>query len=297
MDPSTQSHQNGTGNTAGVIVNSGSTVASNGNDDGQSHLSAAQRLQKQHESVPVVVEDQSSIVTEDPFPPINLNPTLVSAAPAKKAQPINLSDESAFPSLSMGAGKKAGGMWGGGNGSGLTRVKQGSASASNSNGVSANVSRSATPAGSTAGDEGVAPGVPRPIIFTERVLLPSSDIHVHSYGPASRNKGSLREAEPTTLAEVMKLIMRKYSSVTVEASTSRNVTTFILKGKSVGTKNGQDEVSAAKRELLGRLAKKVSIELPVPASLRGFIVGAKGTTCRGIRVQFRGTNLLHVFPF
>jgi hypothetical protein len=118
-------------------------------------------------------------------------------------------------------------------------------------------------------------------IVTATVQLPSAEIHVQA-PPASsafalgRGRGTFsnsRETEPTTLGEVMKLLMKRHPTVTVEASTSRQLTTFIIKGKG---KNAEDEVAGVKRELLGRLAKKVSIDVEVPAGLRGFIVGAKG---------------------
>lgn len=68
----------------------------------------------------------------------------------------------------------------------------------------------------------------------------------------------------------MKLLMKKYAGVSVEASTSRAITTFIIKGKA------EEDVAKAKRELLSRLSKKVTIEVQVPAGMRAFIIGAKG---------------------
>lgn len=242
-------------------------------------LSAAQLMQQQHEATQSIatVTPEYSV---DPFPPAAVDQASSTPIAKKPAQPINLEDESAFPSLSMGAGKKAAGIWGAsGSSSAAHRIKAPTSNLPNSNGAGGAYSpvRSTTP-GLARGDH-----TSKPITFTEIVSLSAAEIHIHSYGAggnnaANRSRGSQREAEPTTLGEVMKLIMKKHPSVTVEASTSRNVTTFILKGKTSGDKNGQDEVSAAKRELLGRLAKRISIELEIPAGLRGFIVGAKGSS-------------------
>jgi hypothetical protein len=242
--------------TTNTSANSSSLPAqSQSNNDQNPILSAAQLLQQQHESI-------SSSSSIDPFPPTLQDSTTANngtSSTIKKIQPINIEDEAAFPSLSMGSGKKDAGLWGAG---GSGKIK--STASSNGNGTISN----------GGGGGGAAVGA------TERVSLPAGEIHIHPYtiggGAAggNRSRGSARENEPTTLGEVMKLIMRHHPTVTLEASTSRNVTTFILKGKS-GTA-GVEEVASAKRELLGRLAKRVSVELEVPASLRGFIVGAKG---------------------
>lgn len=223
-------------------------------------ITPAQMMQQQHEAANAAAQvPLASVSTADPFPPMRLDDRTTastSAAPASSsatpARAVDLSDESLFPSLSMGGGKKAGTLWG------ATPRR-----------INAPVQPAAAVNGAAAGE-----ALPRSNLFTERVLLPAAEIHVHAYAAgangAARNRGSQREVEPTTLGEVMKHIMRKYAGVMVEASTSRNVTTFILKGKS------EEDVQAAKRELLGRLAKKVTLDVLVPASLRGFIVGAKG---------------------
>ena len=283
-DPSNGIASNGDSNhdyVDGISSHGSSTPASTA-----PRLSAAQLLQQAHEAK--ATEQNSSIITEDPFPPfgsssasngLTTDPfppsTSSDSAPVPvKPKPINISDESAFPSLGMGAGpKKAGTTWGAG-GSAAQRIKQqqpAAASASSSNG---HLSRAATP--SSAADDTLK--VPtNSSIFTATVQLPSAEIHVHapsySAGIGRGRGGPSREAEPTTLGEVMKLLMKRHPTVGVEASTSRQVTTFILKGRG---KTAEEDVNAVKRELMGRLAKKVTIEVNVPAGMRAFIIGAKG---------------------
>lgn len=261
---------------------SGSTAAPQAKRDtsagASSGLSAAQRLQQAHEA-----QEAPAVITEDPFPPFKLteDPFPVAqvnestpAAPARKAKPVDISDESAFPSLGGGnAGKKAA-TWGSGGGAAAQRIKQ-----QDSLSASTPSSRPATPS-SLGGDEGYTTAA-RSNIVSATVQLASSEIHIQAPSANSgfaigRGRGTFsneRQAEPTTLGEVMKLLMKRHPTVTVEASTSRQTTTFIIKGKG---DNAEEKVAQVKRELLARLAKKVSVEVEVPASLRGFIVGAKG---------------------
>ena len=220
--------------------------------------SAAALLQQQHEALSNghSTTDDLSRSTEDPFPVLANEEPL--PAPVK-AKPINISDESAFPSLGGAAPKAAGSLWGAG-GSAAQRIKQ-----------TPVANGSPTPRSLTPSAEA------KPQVYTEVVQLPTADIHVQALASSAfldnlgRNRS--REPEPRTLGEVMKLLMKKHPAVRVEASTSRNVTTFILKAT---TADGEEEVMAVKRELLGRLAKKVTVDVMVPASLRAFIIGAKG---------------------
>ena len=219
-------------------------------------FSAAALLQQQHEALAAPADALAPAPsTEDPFP-VAAAEAAAPAAPAKP-KPINISDESAFPSLGGAAPKATGSLWGAG-GTAAQRIKQ----TPQPNG------HSSTPRASTPNAD------QKPAVYSEVVQLPTADIHVQALASSSadRNRAS-REPEPRTLGEVMKLLMKKHPAVRVEASTSRNVTTFILKAT---TADGEDQVLAVKRELLGRLAKKVTVDVMVPASLRAFIIGAKG---------------------
>jgi hypothetical protein len=215
-----------------------------------------------------MVSTSTNGYSADPFPPSTSTSSQASNTAPVQPKPINISDESSFPSLSSGGGvKKAGPTWGAG-GTAAQRIKQQQPSPArapaptNGNGVA----RAAPGADATrASPSGVR---------TATVQLPTADIHVQSpssSGPRGpRPAGASREVEPTTLGEVMKLLMKKYAGVSVEASTSRAITTFIIKGKA------EEDVAKAKRELLSRLSKKVTIEVQVPAGMRAFIIGAKG---------------------
>ncbi|SCV69949.1 BQ2448_1343 [Microbotryum intermedium] len=285
-------------------------------------LSAAQRMQQAHasgtSSAVQAAKPQNAILTEDPFPPEKLMvddpypslwgpsvgagavtgagaggvstdasglPSAATAQTRSTKKALDVSDESAFPSLGgLAAAPRAvsAASWGGGGGTAAQRLQ---ATATNG---SSEVSRSATPASALHQQNGsdesrsAATGAP---IATATVQLAQSEIHIQApSGPgAGRGRGqtfsNAREVDPTTLGEVMKLLMKRNPTVTVEASTVRGTTTFIIKGK--GSK-ADDDVAKVKRDLLARLAKKVSIEIKVPASTRGFIVGAKGRTLKSI---------------
>ncbi|SGY13363.1 BQ5605_C010g05845 [Microbotryum silenes-dioicae] len=312
---STQANTNGTAADHGSSTGATATSASASRAQ-SAPLSAAQLMQQAHASgasSTAQAKPQNDILTEDPFPPEKLiredpYPSLwvpsagagagavagaasadasasSSASPAqtqaaKKA--LDVSDESAFPSLGgITAAPRAASAasWGGGVGGSVAQRLQAAAA---NNPLEA--SRSATTQQPNGGDDNrsAATGAP---IATATVQLAQSEIHIQApSGPgAGRGRGqtfsNAREVEPTTLGEVMKLLMKRNPTVTVEASTVRGTTTFIIKGK--GSK-ADDDVAKVKRDLLARLAKKVSIEIKVPASTRGFIVGAKGRTLKSI---------------
>ncbi|KAK4705915.1 hypothetical protein P7C70_g280, partial [Phenoliferia sp. Uapishka_3] len=253
-------------------------------------LSAAQRMAQQHsangaqsssaqastssDAFPALGggNAKADLITVDPFPPAATSfDTPASIAPAKP-KPINISDESAFPSLGGNLGaKKAGPSWGAGGGA-AQRIRDATPTPS-SNGNS----RSATPVG----DEST--GTATPNSYSTRVQLPAHGIHIHAAPSAGgRARGvfsNAREIEPTTLGEVMTLLMRRHPSVTIEASTSKNITTFLIKAKGA---EAQAAVETVKRELLGRLAKKVSIDVLIPAGLRALVIGGKGRTLKQI---------------
>ncbi|GAA5910318.1 hypothetical protein JCM5296_000557 [Sporobolomyces johnsonii] len=257
-------------------------------------LSAAQRLQQAHESAhgtptngvaaadPTVDPFPPFISSEDPFP---VAPLPSSAAPKKPKQPasVDVSDESAFPSLGGGPVKPKP-SWGAGGAAAALRVKQGGAAPSPAAAVgrdaspapSSTISRASTPAHGAAGGADFA---------SLTLQLPTSSIHI-SAPPAPRgaprpfsNDPRLRAGEPTTLGEVLKEVMRRHEGVSLEAGSSRNSTTFLVKAKG---KDAAQRAERAKAELLGWLEKKVTEQVEVPASLRAVIIGAKGRTLKAI---------------
>lgn len=224
--------------------------------------SAAARMQQQHFTSNGNGHLVEEVSTVDPFPVLSVEEIPVEAPRALK--PINVNDQSAFPSLGGPSKAATGSLWGA-PGSAAQRFKQSSVP------VQAPLQPSQSPV------QG----------FTERVDFPTSEIQVQALASSSfldglgRNRNSSREPEPKTLGEVMKLLMKRHA-VKIEASTSRNVTTFIIKGISAPGKVLEDEVATAKRELISRLSKKISVKVLVPASIRGSIVGPKGKTLKAI---------------
>lgn len=80
----------------------------------------------------------------------------------------------------------------------------------------------------------------------------------------------------------MTQIQKKYkNTVKVEASTTRstNTTNFVVKGTS------EANVKAARKELTVALAKRVTLEVMIPQSLRAFVIGAKGKNLKNIVEQ------------
>lgn len=90
----------------------------------------------------------------------------------------------------------------------------------------------------------------------------------------------------------MKLLMREYPGVSVEASTSKGLTTFLIKYKppptnAAGAKRGhalaapEEVVQKVKRDLLLKITPRTTEDVSVPASVRAFIIGSKGesATC------------------
>ncbi|KAK4054162.1 hypothetical protein OIV83_001188 [Microbotryomycetes sp. JL201] len=251
-------------------------------------LSAAEWLQQQHEQkTQVLTEDPfpPQLATQDPFPPAQLDGA-TAASPATKAsrnasKPLNVQDEDAFPSLgSATQGSKAVGgssLWGAAGSNAAQRLR--SSAAVGTPVVPAVGSRPDTPSS----DQAYAA---RPAVATDSFQLATADIHIQAPGGqqnGQRQRGTFsneRQQEPTTLAEVLKLLMKRNPNVTVEASSSKNLTTFIIKSKIA---NGDAEIAKVKRDLMARLAKKVSTTVDVPAALRGVIVGAKGRMLKSIQ--------------
>lgn len=212
-------------------------------------LSAAQRLQQQHSQLASNAASDPAPMTEDPFPPTLLAATAPAPRPVAK---LDIQDADSFPSLggAVGGAKPTGSLWG---------------------------SQRATPAAVTAPRSGTPDDSSRASVTTATVSLPTSDIHVQALASQAfldgLGRSRTREPEPKSLGEVMKLLMRKHPVVRIEASTSRNVTTFIIKASGP---ESEEEVQSVKRELVARLSKKVTVEVGIPAGLRAFIIGAKG---------------------
>jgi hypothetical protein len=70
--------------------------------------------------------------------------------------------------------------------------------------------------------------------------------------------------------------MTRYNGVKVESSTStaKGTTTLLIKAQR------QQDLERVKRDLLGRIVKKVNETLQVPASTRAFIIGSKGVSMK-----------------
>ncbi|KEI39517.1 uncharacterized protein L969DRAFT_49218, partial [Mixia osmundae IAM 14324] len=81
---------------------------------------------------------------------------------------------------------------------------------------------------------------------------------------------------PATLGAAIKSVMDMVPGVAIEASTSRTSTTFLFRGKSEGS------IEKARKLLLSRISRKISISLPIPSSTRSVIIGAKGRTLKAI---------------
>lgn len=83
------------------------------------------------------------------------------------------------------------------------------------------------------------------------------------------------------LSTVMSKVQNKYRGVKIEASTTRKTgtTTFVLKAADEAV------VKNAKREITVLLAKHVSTQIMIPASLRAYVIGAKGKNLKVITEQ------------
>lgn len=177
---------------------------------------------------------------------------------------LDLDSETAFPSLGGGsaAASTGGSGWGA-----AARTRAAAA-------VSSTHASSGGGAGAT---------ILQSNIFTESLVLPTASINVTAPPPTTGPRGgfSNREAEPTTLGGVLSQLMSKYNGVKVESSTStaKGTTTLLIKAQR------QQDLERVKRDLLGRIVKKVNETLQVPASTRAFIIGSKG------EYQFPNTTL------
>jgi hypothetical protein len=242
---------------------------------------AHEAAQQQSSSSPadhVLTEDPFPpfVVAQDPFPPANLAPP-VPAPDAQqktaKSSQVDVSDESAFPSLGApvanGKSKASSSLWG--SGAAALRAKQAPAAAADGtrdlSPAPSGSTRSSTPAAAAAGVSSTTLQIPTASIS---ISPPASYAHK---GP--RGFSNERRETPTTLGEVIKEVTRRVDGVAIDASSSRNLTTFIVKAR--GAK-AEDKVDRARNELLAWLEKKVTEEVQVPKSLRAVIIGAKGAS-------------------
>ncbi|WFD32189.1 hypothetical protein MSPP1_003232, partial [Malassezia sp. CBS 17886] len=88
----------------------------------------------------------------------------------------------------------------------------------------------------------------------------------------------LAEEQLAKLSSVLQRVQQRCRNVTIEASTTRRTgsTTFIIKGPS------DAGVQTAKRELSVQLARRVSLSVSVPASLRAYVIGSGGKNVKAI---------------
>ncbi|KDN48495.1 hypothetical protein K437DRAFT_255466 [Tilletiaria anomala UBC 951] len=186
----------------------------------------------------------------------------------RQSQP-DFNSESAFPTLGAAAAKPAA--------SSSWSRKLSTAGGSNGNASSATAASAQQPPASASQWHSTTPVIQRNVV-NETFSLPSSPelvsklpgvltrIRAKFGGPSSAVGAGLGAAA---------------GAVTIEASTTRktNTTTFILKGSSEKT------IKAAKKELSVALAKSVTLTIMIPASLRAFVIGAKGKNLKTITDQ------------
>lgn len=263
-------------------------------------LSAAQRMQLAHEQaqqqqqqqqqLPILTEDPFPVlVTADPFPSSALPPPVAPLGPAaveptNKKRQVDVSDESAFPSLGAPVSRNGGQhqqqqqqhQWGA---AALRAKQQASTLSADSGNATLSSSRASTPSQDAASGSATAAAALN--FYSTTVQLPNSAIHIAppartnaAGGP--RNQGYFsneRREAPTTLGGVAKEVMRKHPGVQIDASSNRTLTTVILKARGP---DAEARVERARTELLAWLEKKVSESVEVPKSLRALIIGSKG---------------------
>ncbi|KAN0064474.1 hypothetical protein ACQY0O_002100 [Thecaphora frezii] len=222
---------------------------------------SAADFQKQHQASlaeaaaapaePAPMADPFPSLTQDPFPPPPVAPHAngygrTNGNEKKNVQP-DFSSEMAFPSLGS-APTQPKGQWG-------KKLAPGSA-------ASAPNAKSPAGVGSASTWNGSAPVIQR-------------SVQQHSF--------SLTISQETLakLGTAMSRVQNKYKSVKIEASTTRKAgaTTFVLRAADDAS------IKQAKKELTILLAKQVVIQVMIPASLRAFVIGAKGKNLRAITDQ------------
>ncbi|EPQ29248.1 uncharacterized protein PFL1_03003 [Pseudozyma flocculosa PF-1] len=205
---------------------------------------------------PALTQDPFPSLTQDPFPPASSAAVHHGASTAangkasadrnKDAQP-DFSSESAFPSLGSAPAQPKG-QWG-------KKLAPGSP-------ASAATAKSPATVGSASTWNGSAPVIQRSVQQHSFSLVISADT-LPKLGPA------------------MSRVQNKYKGVKIEASTTRKAgaTTFVLRAAD------EASIKQAKRELTVLLAKQVSIQVMIPASLRAFVIGTKGKNLKAITDQ------------
>ncbi len=152
------------------------------------------------------------------------------------------------------------------------------ASASKSNSGSA-WSKKLSSNGTSSGGAGfaAAPVIQRTIL-TETLVLPTS-AELSAKVPSVLARVRTKYGGPASAAGAG--VGAKAGAITIEASSTRKAgtTTFIIKGESEKT------IKAAKRELSVALARNVTLSFVMPASLRAFVIGAKGKNLKSITEQ------------
>ena len=237
-------------------------------------MSAAQRMQAAHEAAQKAAQQQQEQqeqhhepLLEDPFPVAALAPPVAANGPPKHTngtaakRNVDVSDESAFPSLGAPlAGSAPKSLWGAGGGAAL-RAKQAPVPS-----AASQTSRASTPA-PPGGDAA-----------STTLSLPVASIHISA--PSDQRRGprgfsNERRDDPKTLGEVLKEVMRRHDGVTIEASSSKVTATFIVKARGA---RADERAECAKAELTAWLEKKVEDKVLVPKDLRAVIIGAKGAS-------------------
>ncbi|GAA5905478.1 hypothetical protein JCM8208_004292 [Rhodotorula glutinis] len=249
-------------------------------------MSAAQRMQAAHEAAQKLAQQQQQEpehhepLLEDPFPVAALAPPVAVNGPPKQGangttaatkRNVDVSDESAFPSLGAPlAGSAPKSLWGAGGGAAL-RAKQAPATTTTTTSAPSQSSRASTPAPASGGDAA-----------STTLSLPVASIHISA--PSDQRRGprgfsNERREDPKTLGEVLKEVMRRHDGVSIDASSSKVTATFIIKARGA---RADERAERAKAELTAWLEKKVEDKVLVPKDLRAVIIGAKGRTLKSI---------------
>ncbi|KAF8650436.1 hypothetical protein AX16_005239 [Volvariella volvacea WC 439] len=115
-----------------------------------------------------------------------------------------------------------------------------------------------------------------------RLKVISKAVHTDSFTLSAPDLSAAgKDGKPTTLGEVMKQVMLKYTSVKLEASANQKTrqTTFHIKSES------EKELEKAKKSLLALLSPITTLVVNAPASTIAAIIGPKGAQLKQIRDQ------------
>lgn len=189
---------------------------------GDAPSTAAQALAQLHEQ-----NGDSAQSGSDPSDNAAINGASGGKSGKQARAQLDLASESAFPSLGGPAPGKSAAVSGGGWGAAAASRARATAS---------------------------APAVAAPQLYTESFVLPSNSISVGGPPAGGYSASNRREEQPTTLGGVLQLLMSKYPSTKIEASTStaKNTTTFLFKS------HRQQDIERVKNDLKARVVRKVS---------------------------------------